>query len=303
MADLTTTPNGIWILQALLGVEKMPTALRLRPFIPSVDGDGTVATMLGDVPWSQTAEYQSHVAAGVIDDDGRVDDAVRDWMAVVGRPQREVLVVIRRPAPLDGPVPEDEEPPAFIEERVMSICQRDRWLAMIARSGDEVVLAALGEAARSEEQIDLICDTLMHAFSRGEAAAISGFNVPSATFEATLKENVPKGRQVLATALARLGLSPDQVAVLSAACHLDESAMAVVSVIDHGIQAHFHDNVIAIADSEFGRITISHTAGPDGTRWTSIWPTSVEGLRQDISKLLNSAKAPAASAARYWTKT
>ena len=44
MADLTTTPNGIWILQALLGVEKMPTALRLRPFIPSVDGDGTVAT-------------------------------------------------------------------------------------------------------------------------------------------------------------------------------------------------------------------------------------------------------------------
>ena len=59
MADLTTTPNGIWILQALLGVEKMPTALRLRPFIPSVDGDGTVATELGDVPWSQTAEYAS----------------------------------------------------------------------------------------------------------------------------------------------------------------------------------------------------------------------------------------------------
>ena len=44
MADLTTTPSGIWVLQALLGVERMPTALRLRPFIPSVDGDGTVAT-------------------------------------------------------------------------------------------------------------------------------------------------------------------------------------------------------------------------------------------------------------------
>ncbi len=84
MADLTTTPNGIWILQALLGVEKMPTALRLRPFIPSVDGDGTVATELGDVPWSQTAEYNSLAAAGVIDQHGRVDDAVRDWMAVVG---------------------------------------------------------------------------------------------------------------------------------------------------------------------------------------------------------------------------
>jgi hypothetical protein len=293
MADLTTTPNGIWILQALLGVEKMPTALRLRPFIPSVDGDGTVATEIGDVPWSQTAEYNSLAAAGVIDADGRVDDAVRDWMAVVGRPQREVLVVIRRPKPLDGPVPEGEDVPALIAERVMSICQRDRWLAMIARSGDEVVLAPLGEAARSDEQIDLICDTLMYAFSRGEAAAISGFNVPSATLERTLEENVPKGRPVLAAALARLGLSPDQVAVLSAACHLDESAMAVVSVIDHGIQNHFHPDVISVIDSELGRITISHTTGPDGNRWTSVWPTSADALRQDLGKLLNSTKVTA----------
>jgi hypothetical protein len=298
MADLTTTPNGIWMLQALLGVEKMPTALRLRPFIPSVDGDGTVATEIGDVPWSQTAEYNSLAAAGVIDEAGRVDGAVRDWMAVVSRPQREVLVVIRRPKPLDGSVPEGEEPPALIDERVMSICQRDRWLAMIARSGDEIVLAPLGEAARNDERTDLICDTVLHAFSRGEAAAISGFNVPSATFESTLKENVPKGRPVLAAALARLGLSPDQVTVLSAACHLDESAMAVVSVIDHGIQNHFHPDVISVVDSELGRITISHTAGPDGTRWTSIWPTSEEALRHDLVKLLNSAKAPTQPAMR-----
>ena len=100
MADLTTTPSGIWVLQALLGVESMPTSLRLRPFIPSVDGDGTVATTHGDVPLSQTAEYASLVAAGVIGEDGRVDEAVRDWMAVIGRPQREVTVVIRRPKPI-----------------------------------------------------------------------------------------------------------------------------------------------------------------------------------------------------------
>lgn len=298
MADLTTTPNGIWILQALLGVETMPTALRLRPFIPSVDGDGTVATELGDVPWSQTAEYASLAAAGVIHGDGRVDDAVRDWMAVVGRPQREVMVVIRRPKPLDGPAPDGEDSPALIEERVMSICQRDRWLAMIARSGDEVVLAPLGEAARNDEQVELICDTLLHAFSRGEAAAISGFNVPSAAFESALKENVPRGRQMLATALARMGLSPDQVAVLSAATQLDESAMAVVTVIDHGIQDHFHPDVVSVIDSDLGRITISHTTGPDGTRWTSVWPTSTDALRQDLGKLLNSAKAPAQPAMR-----
>jgi len=205
--------------------------------------------------------------------------------------------VIRRPKPLGGPAPDDGSP-ALIEERVMSICRRDRWLAMIARSGDEVVIAPLGEAARNDEQIELICDTLLHSFSRGEAAAISGFNVPTATLENALNENVPKGRTVLAAALARLGLSPDQVAVLSAATALDQSAMAVVTVIDHGIEDHFHSDGISVIDSDLGRITVSYTTGPDGTRWTSIWPTSTDALRQDLAKLLSSTKAPAETAAR-----
>ena len=102
MADLTTTPTGIWVLQALLGIETMPTTLRLRPFIPSVDAGPTVMTVAGERPLTQTAEYASLAAAGVIDTEGRVDDAVRDWMAVVGRPEREVMLVIRRPAPDAG---------------------------------------------------------------------------------------------------------------------------------------------------------------------------------------------------------
>ncbi|MFY9920847.1 MAG: ESX secretion-associated protein EspG [Mycobacterium sp.] len=292
MADLTTTPSGIWLLQALLGIEKMPTALRLRPFVPSIDGGGTVATDVGEVPLRQTAEYASLAAAGVIDDHGRVDESVRDWMAVVGRPQREVMVVIRRPRPFDGRVPEGEDPPALVEERTMSICQRERWLAMIARSDDQVVLAPLGEAGRTDAKVELICDTVLHAFSAGQPAAISGFNLPSAALEQALTGTLGKGQPVVASALTRLGLSPDQVAVLSAAARLDESAMAVVTVIDHGIKPHVHPEVISVIDSELGRITISYTNGPDGTRWTSVWPTSPEALRHDLTNLLQAAKAP-----------
>lgn len=293
MADLTTTPSGIWVLQALLGVERMPTALRLRPFVPSVDGDGTVATTHGQVPLTQTAEYASLAAAGVIDEHGQVDEAVRDWMAVVGRPQREVMVVIRRPKPLDAVPPADGEAPALVEERTLSICQRERWLAMIARSGDEVVLAPVGEAARADGQAELICDTVLHAFSAGPPAPIAGFNLPSAALEKALVDTVGQDRPVVASALTRLGLSPDQVAVLSAAARLDESAMAVVAVIDHGIKAQVHPDVVSVIDSELGRITISYTTGPDGTRWTSVWPTSAEALLQDLINLLTAAKAPA----------
>ena len=291
MAELTTTPSGIWVLQALLGVEKMPTALRLRPFVPSIDGGGSVATDIGEIPLERTAEYASLAAAGVIDDRGQVDAAVRDWMAVVGRPQREVMVVIRRPKPIDGSVRAGDDPPALVEERTMSICQRERWLAMIARSDDQVVLAPLGEAAYADAQVELISDTVLHAFSTGQPAAISGFNLPSAALEQALTGTLGKDRPIVASALTRLGLSPDQVAVLSAAARLDESAMAVVAVIHHGIKPHVHPNVISVIDSELGRITISNTTGPDGTRWTSVWPTSPDALRQDIGNLLNAAKA------------
>ena len=292
MADLTTSPSGIWVLQALLGVETMPTALRLRPFVPSVDGDGIVATALGEMPLTRTAEYASLVAAGVIDEDGRVDEAVRDWMAVVCRPQREVVVAIRRPEPTAGRAGRDDAAPV-IQERILSVCQRDRWLAMIARSEDEVVLAPLGEAALADAQVDLICDTVLHAFGDGSAASMAGVNVPSAALEKALTENIGKDRPLVAAALARLGLSPDQVAVLSAVIRLDESAMAVVSVIDHGIDQRVHPDVLSVVDTELGRITISYTTGPDGTRWTSIWPTAPDALRQDLVKLLKAAKVAA----------
>ena len=65
---LTATPNEIWVLQALLGVETLPLALRLQPFIPSLYDDALiVSTTAGPVPVKQTAEYARLVAVDAID--------------------------------------------------------------------------------------------------------------------------------------------------------------------------------------------------------------------------------------------
>ena len=128
---------------------------------------------------------------------------------------------------------------------MLSICQRDRWLAMIARSGDEVVLAPVGETASPDEQVGLICDTVMHAFGDAVPAAIAGFNVPSAALrtgdghrDAGKTAGPSRDRAGPPGPVSR----PGGGAV--AGLRLDESAMAVVSVIDHGITRTVHPDVL-----------------------------------------------------------
>ena len=58
----------MWALQALLGVERMPTPLRLKPFIPSAHGDLIVETTQGRQPLRATAQYHDLVRIGVVND-------------------------------------------------------------------------------------------------------------------------------------------------------------------------------------------------------------------------------------------
>jgi hypothetical protein len=286
---LTTTVGGVWALQALLGIETMPFSLRLKPFVPSAHSSLMVKSTAGDVHLSQTAEYQSLVAAGVIDGRGNVDEAVRDWMTVIGRPDRFVVLAIRRPN--EDALSTDPDVPPTVRERVMVVCQRQRWLAMIARDENDMVIDAVGESADSNQQIDLICRTLLPALGHAPAADIEGVNLPADTIVSTLTAAAPHGRAAIAGALARLGLNPQQVGVVTAAARLDESAMAVISVVDQGIKPIFHPRVVTVADTDFGRISVTTNTGADGRKWLSIWPANDVALREDIGELLAAPRA------------
>jgi hypothetical protein len=284
---LTTTVGGVWTLQALLGIETMPVALRLKPFVPSAHASLIVATTAGRVPLSQTAEYASLAAAGVIDAAGRVDDAVRDWMTVLGRPQRQVMLVIRRPSgeqPAAGAAP-------TVCERTLVVCRRGRWMAMAARDGDEMVIDAVGEADDPGRQIELISHTLLAAFGDGPPADIEGVNLRADLVASALEQASPLGREAVRSALGRLGLAPHQVEVISAAARVDSSAMAVVGVVDHGVRQHMHPRVLTVADTDFGRITVTTSVGPDGTTWMSFWPTTPAMLRDELAALLAMPRA------------
>lgn len=281
---LTTTVGGVWVLQALLGVETMPAALRLKPFVPSLHESLIVETTAGPQPVPQTAEYLSLVSAGVIDAAGGVDDAVRDWMRVLGRPERQVLLTLRRPG---GSVTIDEQSTPTVHERVLVVCRHRRWMAMAARDGEEMVIDAVGESDNAAEQVELICHALLASFGDAPPADIDGVNIAADLMQSTLEQAAPLGRGAVLTAFSRLGLAPQQAEVLAAATRLDESAMAVVSVIDHGVRQHVHPRVLTVADTGYGRIRIATTTAADGKKWLSIFPAGAPELREDLTELLS----------------
>ncbi len=278
---LNTSVECVWALQALLGVERMPVTLHLKPYIPSAHSDLMVDTDAGKVPLANTAQYHSLVQAGVIDEHGRVDTAVRDWMTVLGRADREVVLTIRRP---DRPATQDCG--ATVHERVMVVCRYGRYLAMAARDGDEMVIGGAGESDEPTRQVELMCHMLIPAFGEHPPADIEGINVPKDMMQMAIDAagHSPEG---MAAALRRLGLGPWDVEVVSAAARLDQSAMAVVAVIDYCPDVRPHPHVLTVADTEYGRISFTTTIGADGKEWMSIWPTTVSGLRDDLANLLS----------------
>jgi hypothetical protein len=277
---LTTSVECVWALQALVGVERMPTALHLKPFIPSAHGDLVVQTSAGRVPLSGTAQYHSLAGAGVIDDRGQVDTAVRDWLTVLGRPDREVLT-IRRP---DQPGTAEAGP--TVHERVMVVCRHDRFLAMAARDGDQMVIGGVGETDEPARQIELVCQMLVPALGDHPPADIDGINVPKDVLGSAL-DGVGADAEEMAGALRRAGLGPWEVEVVAAVTRLDASALAVVAVVDHCPEIRPHPRVLSVADTEYGRISFTTMTGPDGSEWLSIFPTTPTSLREDLGALLS----------------
>ena len=160
------------MLQALLGVESMPVALHLKPFIPSAHGDLVVETTQGRQPLARTAQYDSLVQAGAIDERGQVDPVIRDWMTVLGRADREVVLTVRRP---DEPATETTGP--TVTERVLVLCRHRRFMAMAARDGDDLVIGGVGEADEQHRQIEYMCGMLLPAFGEHPPADIDGINL------------------------------------------------------------------------------------------------------------------------------
>lgn len=111
---LTTTLDGLWVLQVLTGIEVLAPELGLRPHLPSVESPQMALAH----PAAEDLR-----AAGVLDHTGAIDQAVLEWLTVLSRHDVALLVHVHTPA--SPPTP---------PERVL-LARFAHWWVILERCG------------------------------------------------------------------------------------------------------------------------------------------------------------------------
>ena len=254
-AMLTTSLDGLWLLQALTGIEVLAPELGLRPHLPSVE---TAAAALGH-PVAE--ELRS---AGVIDADGRVDQTVLEWLTVLAR--REVGLLLHARTPAAGAAPEQALLARFA-----------RWWVSIERCGNVVRLHGAATAT-GRQSADLVI--------RGQIERLCGVMAPASVRPLTLDVanllNSARAGASLRGFLVGHRFDGDQVDTLVLAADSERSAQATLVAIESGVnggpaRSHIGPGAVTIIDTPRGRLLAEHT-DRDGRSWMVVGPGSTANI-------------------------
>lgn len=257
---LETTCEGVWLLQALCGVETLPAALMLRPYVqaggPPVGHPG-VAVLRG---------------AGVLVDDHTVHPRVAHWIDVLGAPDVELCGGIRRGD----------------DYLWLAVARRGEVHVAASRHDDDVTIEELGQVGSPRE---LVARILPLCGPPVAPADFEPLTVRSQTLAEGLGE-VVRGEHTPAVALRGLGLSAQQRKVLMRAADqpLTELSLGVVQHDSRG--DHVANAAVTVTDTTEGRIVTGPVRSEDGTWWTRISPGTTDAVARSLRALVATLPAP-----------
>ncbi len=259
---LTTTVDGLWVLQVLTGIEFLAPELGLRPHLPSIETEQMA------LAHPIAAELRS---AGVIREDG-VDDAVVQWLTVLAR--RDVGLLVYAQTPDRGGDP----------ERIL-LARFAQWWVALERCGAVVRLSGAGTATSERSaglviryQIQRLCGQLPPAGLR-----------PVTLDSGELTKSV-RGREGLRRFLIGQQLDGDQVAALLLAGESGRCAQATIVAIQSGVshasgRTHIDAGVVTIIDTPNGRLLAEHVHR-DGRDWMIVGAGSTASIGSAVQKML-----------------
>ena len=256
---LTTTVDGLWVLQVLSGIETLAPEMALRPYLPSAE---SVETALSH-PIAEELR-----AVGAINPDDSLDATLLDWLAVISR--RDVALLMSVQTPSASGVP----------DRIL-LARFAHWWVALEVSGISIRLSATGTAgdqhsARQliDSHIERLCGTLRPADFR------------PVCLDASALLSTVYDRPSLNSYLNQRRLDPEQFEILTTATDIEHAAQASVVAIQSGqIRSQIDPGAVTIIDTAKGRVVAEH-ASHAGSTWLLLSPGSGRAIADAVAAML-----------------
>ncbi|WP_197379199.1 ESX secretion-associated protein EspG [Mycolicibacterium mengxianglii] len=271
---LTTTLDGLWVLQILTGIEVLAPELGLRPVLPSVETKDVA--MLHPI----AEELKS---AGVIDEHGTVDPAVVEWLTVLSRRDMGLLMQATRPGTAGAP-----SAPAQV-----TLSRFAQWWVALERSDIAVRLSGAGTSSSEGAANQVISTQLERLCGSAPPAAFKPVTVPTDRVLAEVRDRDSLRRFLV----GNVDLDAEQLHVLLTAADPTRSAQASIVAIQSGVDSGNDSRVtvggavVTVIDTPDGRVMAEHLQR-DGKRWMILTPGSHNNIVAAINEMVR--RLPAA---------
>lgn len=260
---LTTTIDGLWVLQVLSRIEVLAPELGLRPYMPSVE---TARTAL-EHPVAQGLRD-----AGAISASGEVDETLLEWLRVVA--QRDIGLLFYAPSPFQGGNP----------QRVL-LARFAQWWVTLERSDSRVSLADAGIATSEQSAAALISGHI-----EGLCGAVAPAPFRPVTIDVDELVNTVNDADGLRRFLNDRNLDRDQASVLMSAADTANSAhasfVALQSDYTSPVFRKFAETaVVTVIDTPSGRLVCERVIR-GGRRWMIASPGSAGNLASAVLTMI-----------------
>jgi EspG family len=283
VTDITVNLEALWLLQALLGIPRLASELRVRPY-----GQPRSTEWVTQHPGLGVL-----VGQGICDDAGVVRADIAERMAALAAPDVEVVILVSRgrlnwsnQVVLDDPATWRAIPD---EQLRIVLSRRDgRWTSAV-RTG-EVITIDDCEPVDSERLEALVCQAL-DSVHHVQPARITPVNIPLDTMLGALADHAQAGSLAAKQAALRAaGLRGAALTELAAA--LDEPQAEAVLYARAYVDAEtsLSASVLNVRDTASGRVALYRLSPPHGSlqEWMAIAPATPAQVHHAVGTVLGS---------------
>jgi len=282
-SDITVNLEGLWLLQAMLGISQLAPELRGRPY-----GQPQSTEWLTAHPGLAVLVDQ-----GIADEGAVVRSDIAARMKVLATPDVEVILLVSRgPMNVVTPVVMDEPSTwrAIPDQqlRVVLACRDGRWASAV-RAGSYITIDDC--PGTDQEWVQRLVGEALDSVHRVEPARISAVNVPLDDMRTAIAMHAKAdSASAKLAALRALGLRGGALAELGAALD-DPQAEALVYARAHvDIDTVWSQTVLNLRDTASGRVALYRLNPPPGSQqeWLAIAPATPAQLHHALTTVFDS---------------